>query len=326
MKSDSVKWGIIGAGNVCELKSGPAYQKTKGFELMAVMRRNGEKAKDFAIRYGIEKYYDNADLLINDPEIDAVYIATPPDSHLNYALKVAEANKICCVEKPMAITYKQCLEMERAFAEKNLPLFVAYYRRSLPRFKRIKQWLDDQEIGDVRHINWIYTSPPNPELDLSGKYNWRTDKKIALGGYFDDLASHGLDLFHFYLGEIIEAQGLSINQQGIYPAKDSITGSWIHKTGVTGSGSWNFGSWQSEDRVEIYGSEGKITFSVFANKEIELTNHYGIRKLQIVHPENIQLYHVQDMQTHLSGTKQHPSTAKTATHTAWIMDKILGIE
>jgi len=326
MKNNTINWGIIGVGDVCEIKSGPAYQKTKGFYLKAVMRRNGEKAKDFAMRHGIEKYYDNADLLINDPEIDAVYIATPPDSHMDYALKVAEANKICCVEKPMAVSYRQCLKMEKAFAAKDIPLFVAYYRRSLPRFRQIKKWLDDREIGDIRHIEWVYCSPPDPERDLPGKYDWHTDKEIALGGYFDDLASHGLDLFHFYLGEISDAKGLSVNQQGLYPARDSITGSWIHKTGATGSGSWNFGSWQKEDRVEIYGSAGKITFSVFANKEIELANDNGYRKLQIDHPKNIQLYHVQDMQKHLRGVKQHPSTAGTAVHTSWIMDKILGRE
>ena len=89
----TIRWGIIGCGNVTEIKSGPAYQKTEGFTIGAVMRRDEEKAADYAKRHGIAKYYTDADALINDPEIDAVYIATPPDVQKHYSLKVAEAGK-----------------------------------------------------------------------------------------------------------------------------------------------------------------------------------------------------------------------------------------
>ena len=154
MEMNIINWGIIGVGSVCEKKSAPAYQKTAGFMLKAVMRRDLEKARDFALRHGVERFYDQADQLINDPEIHALYIATPPDSHLAYALKVAEAGKICCVEKPMAVNYSECLQMQSAFSGKKIPLFVAYYRRSLPRFNQIKKWLEDGEIGQVRHIQW----------------------------------------------------------------------------------------------------------------------------------------------------------------------------
>src|SRR6187402_652554 len=98
----NLRWGIIGCGSVTELKSGPAYQKTAGFSIEAVMRRDPEKVADYAKRHGIQKFYTDADALINDPEIDAVYIATPPDTHKYYGLKVAAAGKPCCIEKPMA--------------------------------------------------------------------------------------------------------------------------------------------------------------------------------------------------------------------------------
>lgn len=322
----TINWGIIGVGDVCEVKSGPAYQKTKGFQLKAVMRRNGDKAKDFAFRHEVEKYYTDADLLINDPEIDAIYIATPPDSHMEYALKVAKAGKICCVEKPMAVSYQQSLKMDKAFSSNKIPLFVAYYRRSLPRFNQVKHWMDNGEIGSIRHLNWIYSCPPHRERDLSGNYDWHTDKEIALGGYFDDLASHGLDLFTYHLGEIKDVNGFSTNQQNLYTSKDSVSASWIHKNGVTGSANWNFGSWGKEDKVQIFGSEGKITYSIFGDKEVILENKNGENRLKIEHPANIQLHHVQDMKKHIYGEGKHPSTGKTALHTAWVMDRILGRE
>jgi 1,5-anhydro-D-fructose reductase (1,5-anhydro-D-mannitol-forming) len=315
-------WGILGCGNVTELKSGPAYQKTEGFELIAVMRRDFNKVMDYAKRHHVSKFYTDADALINDPEVDAVYIATPPDSHEYYALKVATAGKICCIEKPMAPSYKACITINKAFQDKKLPLFVAYYRRSLPRFTQIKSWIDDNQIGAVRHINWQLSKPPNA-MDLSRAYNWRTDAKIAPAGYFDDLASHGLDLFTFLLGAISEANGLAINQQGFYTAKDAVTANWLHKSGITGSGSWNFGCEKRVDHVQIYGSQGTIEFSIFDEKPIRLEQQGRTISLVIEHPENVQLYHVQNIKKHLLNEAVHPSTGETAAHTAWVMDAIL---
>ena len=104
-KPKLLRWGIIGCGDVTELKSGPAYQKVIGFELTAVMRRNAAAAADYASRHGVPKYYSDADALINDPEIDCIYIATPPDSHKAIGLRVAASGKPCCIEKPLASNY-----------------------------------------------------------------------------------------------------------------------------------------------------------------------------------------------------------------------------
>lgn len=321
--SKTINWGIIGCGNVTEIKSGPAYQKVHRFQLTAVMRRNEEKLIDYAQRHSIEKYYTNADELIQDEDIDAIYIATPPDSHLEYALKVAEAGKPCCIEKPMAPSYEECKTITDTFKAKKIPLFVAYYRRSLPRFLKIKEWIDENYIGEVRHIDWHYSCAPR-DVDLTEDYNWRTDKSIAKAGYFDDLACHGLDLFIYMLGDIEKASGVSTNQLRLYSAKDAISGSWIHKNGITGSGSWNFGSHHYEDEVQIIGSKGKINFSIFKNEPIFLDSTDKQVKMFIEHPENIQLYHVENMKKQLlDGNYKHPSTGESASHVAWVMDEIL---
>jgi len=321
--SKKIRWGIIGCGNVTEVKSGPAFQKTEGFEIVAVMRRDPEKAADYANRHGIKKYYSNADDLINDPEVDAVYIATPPDSHKYYGLKVALAGKPCCIEKPLAPNYEDSLVIHNAFESKNIPLFVAYYRRALPRFEKIKNWVDSSEIGKIRHINWDYFRPPS-ELDLSKKYNWRTDSAIATGGYFDDLASHGLDFFVYLFGKVVVASGISLNQQKLYSAKDAITANWLHESGITGSGSWNFGCKFLEDTVTIYGSKGKITFSLFEENSNVLETEKEKTEIFIPHPENVQLNHVQKMKEHLFGESTHPSLGESAVHANWIMDQIMG--
>lgn len=318
-----IRWGIIGCGDVTEVKSGPPYQNTEGFELVAVMRRDAKKAEDYAKRHGVPKFYTDADALISDQDVDAVYIATPPDSHKEYGIKVAKAGKPCCIEKPMAPSYADSLAIHRAFEQKGIPLFIAYYRRALPRFDQLKQWLAAGEIGAVRHIRWFLNKPPS-ETDLSSTYNWRTDAKVAPGGYFDDLASHGLDLFAHLLGDFTEVKGLTENQQGLYSAVDAVTACWTHQGGITGEGSWNFGSAEHEDHVEIIGSEGKISFAVFHEKPVVLHNSKGTISLEIAHPKHIQEFHVAYIRDHLLGKQTHPSLGSSALHTSWVMDRILG--
>lgn len=321
---NTIRWGIIGCGNVTEVKSGPAYQKVEGFQITAVMRRDLEKAKDYAMRHGVPKYYNDAEKLIDDKEVDAVYIATPPDSHMYYALKVAEAGKVCCIEKPLSPSYEESLAIYTSFKKKKIPLFVAYYRRSLPRFLQVKTWLKNKEIGEVRHLNWNLNQAPG-SLDLSGADNWRTKSQVAPGGYFDDLASHGLDLFTFLLGDIKEASGMSLNQQGLYSAKDAVAACWIHDSGITGTGSWNFGCDQSLDRVEIFGSKGKISFSVFEEEPLQLQQGEEIQEIYIENDRHIQYAHVKNMKKQLLDQNfNHPSNGTSALHTSWVMDKILG--
>lgn len=319
-KTNPIRWGIIGCGDVTEIKSGPAYQQAEGFELAAVMRRDEKKAKDYAHRHGVPAFYCRADALIAN--VDAVYIATPPDSHRHYALQVAAAGKPCCIEKPMAPTYEECTEICAAFDAQDIPLFSAYYRRTLPRFTQIKIWIENRMIGDVRHVNWNLSQPPTAQ-DLSKQPNWRTDKTIAAGGYFDDLASHGLDLITYYLGNIQNAAGFGTNQQSLYSAQDALTACWIHESGVTGSGSWNFGCSTQQDRLEILGSTGKIECSIFAEAPIRLTTEKEQIEKRIDHPTHVHKYHVLAIRDALLHGVPHPSTGTSATHTAWVMDKIL---
>lgn len=320
--NSTIRWGIIGCGAVTEVKSGPAYQKTAGFKLTAVMRRDLEQAQCYAQRHKVATFSNNAADIINDDNIDAVYIATPPDSHKHYALLVAKAGKPCCIEKPLAPSYQESIAIELAFKEANVPLFVAYYRRSLPRFNKVKSLLKNGAIGQVRHINWQLNKPAN-NIDLSGQYNWRTDKNIATGGYFDDLASHGLDLFSFLLGDFTQVAGIANNQQGLYSAFDTVTACWQHESGVTGSGSWNFGAEARQDKVTVVGSEGQLDFSVFDEVPVLLTQGGTKQEFIVDNPENIQLYHVNNIYQHLVNNKQHPSCGTSAVHTSWVMDEIL---
>lgn len=316
-----IRWGMIGCGDVTERKSAPAYQQVDGFALQGVFSRTRAKAEDYAARHGVPHIFDSAAALIHASDIDAVYIATPPDSHEAYALEVARAGKPCCIEKPMAPDHPASVRIRDAFADRGLPLFIAYYRRSLPRFQQVKAWLDDGAIGAVRHVHWTLTKPASA-ADLSDA-NWRVDAAVAPGGYFDDLASHGLDLFCWLFGEVEDVAGFAVNQQGRYSAADAVTGCWLHKGGITGSGSWNFGAAERQDRVEITGNTGRIIFSIFDDEPFRLVRGDENVDTSVAHPPTIQYCHVEAMRDHLAGRGDHPSTGESGAHTAWVMDRIL---
>lgn len=317
-----IRWGIIGCGDVTEVKSGPAYQQVEGFELHAVMARTPGKAQDFAKRHQVPKFYENAQTLIDDPEIDAIYIATPPDSHHEIALQVAQAGKVCSIEKPMALTFAECEQINQAFEKHNTPLFVAYYRRCLPAFQDIKHWIDSGQIGEIRHLDWQYTRPPS-ELDLSGQSNWRTEYEVAKGGYFDDIACHGLDIFTYLMGNVSTANGIAINQQKLYTSCDAIVANMLFESGATATCCWNFASECKQDKVTISGSKGKVTFGIFSEETAELVVKGKAQHVDMHKPSPIQLDYVRAMRDQLFEGKTHPNSGESAAHTSWIMDQIL---
>ncbi|MEO8397733.1 MAG: Gfo/Idh/MocA family oxidoreductase, partial [Chloroflexota bacterium] len=186
----TIRWGIIGVGDVTEVKSGPGFQKARDSALVAVMRRDAAKARDFAQRHNVSHWYDDAEALIHDPEVDAVYIATPPDSHLHYTKMVAAAGKPVFVEKPMARNPVECQQMIDACQQAGVPLWVAYYRRRLPRFLKMKALIESGTIGDVRTVMIDYQRPP---LVIDGDLPWRVQPALSGGGLFADIAVHMLD-------------------------------------------------------------------------------------------------------------------------------------
>ena len=323
MDPHTVRWGMIGCGAVTEVKSGPAFQRAAGSALTAVASRTFASAQDYATRHGVPFVYEHVDDLIASNHVDAVYIATPPSSHRELALRVARAGKPCCVEKPMAMDADECLSMVSAFEERRLPLFVSYYRRSLPRFVEVKNWLSQELIGPVREVRWHLVKPPTPR-DLSGEPNWRTDPRTSPGGYFSDLASHGIDLLQYLLGDIEFASGVAVNQQGLYAAEDAVTACWKFANGVLGSGSWNFGADHRKDEVQIIGARGTIRFSMFDEAPLEACVGGVERSLFIANPVNIQIHHVENMIRHLRTGAPHPSTGVEAARTSRVMSDILG--
>lgn len=319
----TIRWGIIGCGDVTEVKSGPGFQKARNSALVAVMRRTGALARDYAERHDVPRWYDDANALINDAEVDAVYVATPPASHKEYALLSAAAGKPVYVEKPMALHFAECASMIDACRTAGVPLYVAYYRRALPRFLKVKRLLESGAIGDVRFVNIVLHQPADQVATDRGSLPWRLKPELSGGGLFVDLASHMLDFLDYALGPIGEVRGLASNQAHLYPAEDIVTGTFRFESGVHGVGTWCFSAFEKRDRTEIVGTTGRICYATFDSSPIALTTSAGTEEFPIDNPPHIQQPLIQLIVDDLNGLVASPSTGESAARTSRVMDQML---
>jgi predicted dehydrogenase len=319
----TIRWGIIGCGDVTEVKSGPGFQKARGSALVAVMRRNAALAEDYARRHRVPRWYADADRLIADPEVDAVYIATPPDSHKQYTLAAARAGKPVYVEKPMALNAAECDEMIAACREAGVPLWVAYYRRGQPKFLAVRDLLAAGEIGDVRYARVLLGRVPVAAEADPATRTWRFAPEISGGGHLLDMGSHMLDLLDFFLGPARAAQGMAVRQAGLYPTEDSVVANLAFDRGVLGVGVWNSASHAPADLIELVGDRGELRFACFDPSPITLIQNGRAREIESEHPAHVQQPLIQTIVDELNGTGRCPSTGESAARTTRVIDAIL---
>jgi 1,5-anhydro-D-fructose reductase (1,5-anhydro-D-mannitol-forming) len=303
-----VRWGIIGCGDVTEIKSGPGFQKAEGSALVAVMRRDLAKAEDYSRRHGVPRAYSDPEALIRDPEVDAVYIATPPSSHCELALQVAAAGKACLVEKPMAMNHAECLRMVEAFRSARQPLCVAYYRRALPRFVKFKESLDAGSIGRLTAVHIEVRRRLVTDDRLRG---WRFDPSVAGGGLFFDIGSHCLDLVDYLAGSIQSIEGFTANTACVYAAEDVVSAAFRLENGAVGTGTWNFNASDSFDQIRLTGSSGELSSSIFSGPDLQNPPHVHQPLIQTIVDE-------------LRGRGACPSTGESGARASWAMDRCVG--
>lgn len=315
---DVVRWGIIGCGDVTEVKSGPGFQQAERSQLVAVMRRDRTKAEDYARRHGVPRWYDDAEALLADAEVDAVYVATPPDTHAHYAIRAAQAGKPVYVEKPMARHVPECDRMIAAAGAARVPLFVAYYRRSMPRFKRVERILGEGRIGQITGVTYRFAAPfqTNPS-------QWRVDAATAGGGHFLDLGSHVLDLIDHLLGPVTEVAGTAANLASAYAVEDTVAMSFRTAAGVPGAAAWNFAGSPADDELAVTGTLGRVSFSVFGVEPVRLATVDGIESLDAERPAHVQQPMIQAVVDDLLGLRPAPSTGVSARRTSAVMDRVL---
>jgi 1,5-anhydro-D-fructose reductase (1,5-anhydro-D-mannitol-forming) len=323
---ESVRWGMIGCGDVTEKKSAPSFNKIQGSSLHGVTSRSKSRASAYAARHHVPKVYDSAAELVDDPDISAVYVATPPSSHAAYAIMAMRAGKPVYVEKPMAPDYQGCLEMNQVASETGMPIFVAYYRRSMKYFLKVKELLQSQVIGNVLMVQSSLMVPARPEDRDRQNLPWRVVPEISGGGYFYDMACHELDILSYYFGTVRSVGGWHANMGGLYPAEDTVTACMAFESGLLYAGTWCFvaGRDAAADTIVITGEKGQIRFSCFQFTPIECLTETGKQEYPIGPPEHVQMPMIKSVVEDLQGQGSSPSKGDSGAHVNWIMDKILG--
>lgn len=319
-----IRWGMIGCGDVTEKKSGPGFAKAAHSQLIAVMRRNGPLAADYARRHGVPRWHDDADAIIGAPDIDAVYIATLTDSHREYTLRCAAAGKPVYVEKPMGMNHAECLDMIAACRVAKVPLWVGYYRRALPRFLAVRDLIASGAIGPVRMVvSRQFQRLPGPEVFTGGAVPWRVNPALSGGGFFFEGACHTLDFLDFLFGPISDVRAFAANQAGAYRAEDIVAATYRFASGVYGSGTWCYTADFDEEYNEIVGATGRIRFSTSAPVPIRILRGDSVEELPIGDPEHVHQPLIQTIVDELNGSGKCPSTGESGARTARAMDAIL---
>ncbi|RKW58954.1 MAG: gfo/Idh/MocA family oxidoreductase [Prevotella sp.] len=321
-----ISWGFIGCGEVTEKKSGPAFNEVSGSHVEAVMSRTEEKARSYAGRHRIKKWYTDPNELITDPDVSAIYIATPPSSHATFAIMAMRAGKPVYVEKPLAASYEDCVRINRVSEQTGIPCFVAYYRRYLPYFQRVKEIIVNGVIGKIINVQIRFSVPPR-DLDYKSTDHlpWRLQPDVAGGGYFYDLAPHQLDLIQELFGVITRAHGYCANRAHLYNVEDTVSAVFEFESGVVGSGSWCFIGHQSakEDCIEVIGDKGMLSFSVYNYDPIRLITTEGAVNINVENPPYVQLPIIKSVIEDLQGIGTCECTSVSATPVNWVMDRIL---
>ena len=316
-----IKWGIIGCGDVTEVKSGPAFSKVANSKLVAVMRRDAVKAADYARRHKVEKWYSDASELINDPEVNAIYIATPPLQHEAYTIEALAAGKPVYVEKPMTLNAEAAKRMIEASNQYRVKLTVAHYRRAQPMFLKIRELLNDKIIGNIRFVQLNMLQPLNTNIIANTDEDWRKNPAISGGGLFHDLAPHQLDLMSYFFGAIEKSVGFAVKQHTGTPVDDLVSGQILFENGIIFNGTWCFtvSEAQQSDICEIYGSKGKISFPMFKNN-VSVTVE-GQSKDYIFEPlKHVEQPMIEEVVKYFLNKKPNPCSGEEALITMKLLD------
>jgi predicted dehydrogenase len=327
MDDQTVQWGMIGCGNVTEKKSAPSFNKIPGSRLVSVGNRTPERAKDYAQRHGIPGWHSDPFDVIRDPEVEIVYIATPPGSHLEYALETIREGKPVYIEKPMALTWRECQLINEAAAKRGSRVYVAYYRRALEYFLKVKELIDSGTLGKLLFVNIQQHFPARERDDDRHDPPWHVIPEISGGGYFHDVGCHALDILFYLFGDALDVKGFTANLGGLYEPEDTLSVIMRLPGKLMVSGSWNFVTPEpfKRDLVEVVGEEAKVKFSIFSFAPITLIGEHSRDSFDIVQPEHIQMPLIRTIVKELRGHGNCPSTGESAAATSLVMDKILGV-
>lgn len=322
-KFDKVVWGMVGCGVVTEKKSGPGLYKSENSELKAVFDLDYDRACDYAKRHGVPVVYKTVEEMLADLEINAVYLPTPPKFHKDYSMKCLEAGKIPYTEKPMALTYEECEEMIKKSQEVNLPIYVAFYRRGMAKYMKIKEIIESGKLGKINFVH-LRQFMKVEDIDLDREnLPWRLKPEAAGGGKFVDMVAHVLDIVEYLFGKIENVSGMAENYGGYYDVEDTVNAIFKTESGVMGNGIWCYVADHDEEEMLIVGDKGRISTTGLFYGPIKVIVDGTEEVIDYQEPEHVAQPYIQTIVNELIGKEKSPADLESAAHVIKVMDEIL---
>jgi predicted dehydrogenase len=270
-----VAWGLVGCGDIARKRIAPALRDLDTCELIAVSRADAARAESFATEFGAKRWHVEWRALVEDPEVEAVYIATPVHLHAEQAVAALEAGKHVLCEKPMALNVAECARMNAAAEANDVLLGVAYYRRFYPAIERVRDILESGEIGVpvVAQANAFERFDPTPEHPR----RWLLEKRQSGGGPMFDFGCHRLEVFINLFGEATEVKGLATKVLFEREVEDTAAALIRFDRGPLCVLSVTHAAREPQDTLEIFGSEGSIRIDVLNEGVLRVRTREGER-------------------------------------------------
>lgn len=283
----TIRWGLIGCGDIARKRVARAIIDQPQSCLLAACRRDETKLREFCRPFGVERAYTRDTDLLRDPDIDAVYLATPVALHLPQTLAAAAAGKHVLVEKPMALTVAECDRMIAACAKYGVNLGVAYYRRFYPIVTRMKRLLTEGAIGRPLAVSAVTSTPF--AIGPRDEGYWRVVLAEGGGGALMDIGSHRLNLFLDLFGEPVDVHATANTLLGTYEAEDCVTVTLRFPQGVHGTLQCFFGPTYVMDDFTIIGTTGRLRASPLNGSKLVVDRGDEEQHIEI-HPPAVNLH------------------------------------
>jgi predicted dehydrogenase len=284
---DTIRWGLVGCGDIAEKRVAPALRESPGSTLAAVARAQADKAADFAARHGASRSYADWRDLVRDDGIDAVYVATPVRLHAEQAVAAAEAGKHVMCEKPMALDPASCDRMIAAARAHGVRLGVAYYRHHYPLVRRLRALLESGELGDpvLAQMQAFEPFDPGPGHPRA----WLLRRGESGGGPMADFGCHRVEVLLDLLGPLAGAQGASCRARfRDREVEDTCIATLRFRGGASAVIAVTHAAYERRDTLEIYGTLGSAHVGVLNAGTVRVVTAAGTREEH--HPPHANLH------------------------------------
>jgi predicted dehydrogenase len=317
----ALRWGLVGCGDIAARRVAAALRDAPGSALVAVARARAELAEDFARTHGARRWHAEWRDLLRDPEVDAVYLATPVRLHAEQAVAAAEAGKHVLCEKPMALDVASCERMVAAARAHGVRLGVAYYRHHYPLVARLRDLVASGALGrpvlaTVEVFERFDRAPGEARA-------WLLRRAESGGGPMMDFGCHRVEVLLDVLGGVASARGFTSNVLcRDRDVEDTCVAHLVFASGATAVLSVSHAALEARDALSIYGTAGSAHVPALNQPHLRIVDGDGTRQEEHPAPANLHQPLVEDFVAAVRAGREPAVTGATGLEVSRVLQAV----